>query len=301
MLIAAYVIAILFEIGMPIALAIFLRIKWGIPWRYFFYGALIFFLFQMITRVPAVQLIQLALTDQLRQSEVLQWAWLFALALTAGLFEEISRYLGYRYLVFGKSRSEVSNQLSAFSNQPSALSDQDSALSTQDPGLRTQDVNWTQNSPLTVWKKGVMYGLGHGGLESILLVGGLVLLSLINALVLTRMDPATIAALPPDQAEQVRQAQAIIENLAWWTPLLGAVERLFTVIVQIAFSILVLQAFVRNSLKWLYLAIAAHFLVDLIAVSSTRFIGAVWTEALIGVFALAALYLIFRLKPGPAS
>ena len=146
-----------------------------------------------------------------------------------------------------------------------------------------------------------MYGLGHGGLESMLLVGGLVLLSIINALVLTRMDPTTIAALPPDQADQVRQAQALFQNLPWWTPLLGAVERLFTIIVQVAFSILVLQVFIRNSLKWLYLAITAHFLVDMIAVSSVRYIGAVWTEAMIGVFALAALYLIFRLKPKSVS
>ncbi|MGI5837670.1 MAG: YhfC family intramembrane metalloprotease [Chloroflexota bacterium] len=295
LLIGAYVFAILFEIGMPIALALFIRWRWGVPWRYFFYGALIFFLFQLITRVPAVQLIQLALADQLQQSEAFQWGWLFVLALTAGLFEEIGRYLGYRYLVFGKSRSEVSDQLSAFSHQPSAVSDQLLELRTQNSEHRTSD------SPLTVWKKGVMYGLGHGGLESILLVGGLVLLSFINALVLTRMDPSTIAALPPDQAEQVRQAQAIFENLPWWTPLLGAVERLFTVIVQIAFSILVLQAFVRNSLMWLYLAIAAHFLVDLIAVSSVRFVGAVGAEVVIGVFALAALYLIFRLKPKPAT
>lgn len=72
-------------------------------------------------------------------------------------------------------------------------------------------------------------------------------------------------------------------------------------IVQVGFSILVLQAFVRNSLTWLYLAIIAHFLVNLVAVSSVRVVGAVGGEVVIGIFALAALYLIFRLKPRSIS
>ncbi len=274
MLIAAYLVAFLFEVGMPIALAVFVRRRLGVSWRYFWYGALIFFLSQIVTRIPLVRVLQFVLADQFRQSQALQWAWLVALALTAGLFEEIGRYLGYRYLVFRRSRSEVSRQLSA-------VGDQDPALD--------------------AWKKGVMYGLGHGGLESMLLVGGLVLLGLINGLVLSRMDPATIAALPSDQAEQVRQAQELFRTLPWWTPLLGAVERLFTIAVQVGFSILVLQAFLRDNVKWLYLAIGAHFLVDLVAVASNRFIGPVWTEAVIGVFALGALYLTFRLKPRPIA
>jgi len=34
------------------------------------------------------------------------------------------------------------------------------------------------------WSKGVMYGIGHGGLESMLLIGGLALATLINMQVL---------------------------------------------------------------------------------------------------------------------
>ena len=273
-LIAAYIVAILFEVGMPIALGIYANRRLGVSWRYFWYGALIFFLFQMVTRVPAVQILQATLADPLRSSAVLQWIWFLALAITAGLFEEVGRYLGYRHLVFrgdaGKLRREDA----------------------ETPAHGARD---------SAWRKGVMYGLGHGGLESMLLVAGLATLSLIQAVTIAKMDPAAVAILPPEQAEAVRQARAIFENISWWLPLLGAFERLAAVVIQVGFSILVLQVFLRGSIRWLYLAIGAHFLVDFAALASVRWFGAVWTEVLVGLFAVVAAYLILRLRPAPES
>ncbi len=278
-LIAAYVFAILFDVAFPIGLALCARRKLGASWRYFWYGALIFFLFQLATRVPAIQLLQPMLAGPLSRSPELMWVWLFTLALTAGLFEEGGRYLGYRYLIFRRSpglRTEDSGH--------SVLNPQSSVLS-------------PQSSSAEAWKKGVMYGLGHGGLESMLLVGGTALLSFVNALAVTRLDPATVAALPQDQATAVRQAQALFSSLAWWMPLLGAFERLCTVGIQVAFSLLVLQCFLRGSPRWLYLAIGAHFLVDFVTMVAAPRLGPVATEGVIALFALGALYLIFRLRP----
>lgn len=90
---------ILVIVAYPIGLAILARIKLGAGWRYFGYGALVFFFFQAVTRVPAVQLIQAAIAPQLATSPTLLWGWLAVLALTAGLFEEIGRYVGYRWLM----------------------------------------------------------------------------------------------------------------------------------------------------------------------------------------------------------
>lgn len=283
-LIAAYIVAILLEVGMPIALGIYAHRRLGVSWRYFWYGALIFFLFQMVTRVPTVQILQVALAEPLKNSVVLQWAWLFGLAITAGLFEEVGRYLGYRHLVFrgyaGKLRRE----------------------DTETPG-RGDAENPALGTRHSAWRKGVMYGLGHGGLESMLLVAGLATLSLIQAATIAKMDPAAIAILPPEQAEAVRRARAVFESIPWWLPLLGAFERLAAVVIQIGFSILVLQVFLRGSIWWLYLAIGAHFLVDFVAVASVRWLGPVGTEVLVGLFAVIAAYLILRLRPAtePAS
>jgi uncharacterized membrane protein YhfC len=125
--IAATVAAILFEIALPLVLAIVARRRLGVGWRYFGYGALIFFLFQMISRVPLVQVLQTLLAPQLRESFALRAAWVTVLALTAGLFEEVGRYVGYRWLMRREEKT---------------------------------------------WSKAVMYGLGHGGLESMVLIAG---------------------------------------------------------------------------------------------------------------------------------
>src|SRR5690242_19822700 len=128
-------IAAAFVILYPIALAIIAHRRLKVSWRYFGYGALIFFLFQIITRVPLVIWLQARLAPQLQASVTLRIAWLVGLALTAGLVEEIGRYVGYRWLMRREEKT---------------------------------------------WSKAVMYGIGHGGLESMLLVGGQLLLAIFN-------------------------------------------------------------------------------------------------------------------------
>ncbi|HET9221710.1 MAG TPA: hypothetical protein VFO07_04365 [Roseiflexaceae bacterium] len=58
------------------------RRRLGVGWRYFGYGVLILFLFQLISRVPLVQLAQTLMAPQLRESYALQMAWLAILAHT---------------------------------------------------------------------------------------------------------------------------------------------------------------------------------------------------------------------------
>jgi uncharacterized membrane protein YhfC len=87
---------VVFVIVYPLVLAVLAHRRLHVGWRYLAYGAIVFFVFQLATRVPAVQLIQAAIGEQLKASPVLMWTWLVLLALTAGLFEEVGRYLGYR-------------------------------------------------------------------------------------------------------------------------------------------------------------------------------------------------------------
>src|SRR5258707_136302 len=83
----------------PLVLALIARMRLKVTWRYFWYGALIFLVFQVITRVPLVSWLQSVLAPQLKASLPLQLGWITALALTAGLFEEVGRYVGYRWLM----------------------------------------------------------------------------------------------------------------------------------------------------------------------------------------------------------
>lgn len=255
-LVVAQVVAIAFAILYPLALALLVRRRLGVGWRYFGYGALIFFLFQLISRVPLMQLVQYFIAPQLQASHTLLIVWLVVAAITAALFEEIGRYIGYRWLMRGEEKT---------------------------------------------WPKAVMYGIGHGGIESILLVGGLMIIGLINMVVLSNIPLSTI---PEAQRAQVQAQLLALQNEPWWLPLLGAWERLWTLPIQIAFSVIVLQVFRRGSLRWLWLAIAAHTLVDLsvsvpavFSLQGTR--ATLLVEAIVTLCGIAALWVIWRLREKP--
>lgn len=257
--IAATITAICFEVLCPLALGILARRKLGAGWRYFFYGALIFFVFQIATRVPIVTLIGYGQAPAVQSSPAMLMLWLTFLAVTAGLFEEGGRWLGYRWLMGREEKS---------------------------------------------WNKAVMYGLGHGGLESIVLVGGGTLVSLLGIRMLSKVG---INALPQSQRETVAHQLAVLSSQPAWMPLLSAYERFWAIAIQVALSVIVLQVFRRGNLRWLWIAIAAHALVDFTSIVSLRLLGpehvttAFATEGLITVYGLIALGIIWTLRDQPAA
>jgi uncharacterized membrane protein YhfC len=146
------------------------------------------------------------------------------------------------------------------------------------------------------WKDAVGFGLGHGGLESAVLIGGLAAIGLINIVVLTRMDPSTLP-LTPEQLEQVRMAKVQVAALRWWEPLLGAYERTGAMVLHVGLSVLVLQRFLRNQRRWYWLAVGFHALANQATVLVMRAVGPIAAEGMITVFALIALWVILRLRP----
>lgn len=149
------------------------------------------------------------------------------------------------------------------------------------------------------WGRGLLAGAGHGGMEAIIL-GVLVLLGFIQLLSIRNIDLATV--VPIDQLELAKVQVAAYWSANWYDSLLGALERAFTIPFHIAASVLVLQVFTRKQMRWLWLAVGWHAVVDAGAVVAISTIGPYLTEALIGAFALLNLVIIFRLKqPEPVE
>ena len=256
-LVAASVSA-LFVIIYPLVLALLAHQRLKVSWRYFGYGALIFFLFQLISRVPIVTVLGNLLAPQLKASPILLYTWLAFLAITAGLAEEIGRYVGYRWLMGREEKT---------------------------------------------WSKAVMYGLGHGGLESMLLVGGLIILTIVNVVVLSSLNLNT---LPAAQHAQVVQQVNALNAQPLWTVFLGSWERLWTVPFHVAMSVIVLQVFRRNTLAWLWLAVGLHALLDGVTVFLPQILGAsisttLVTEAVVAIAGIISIWIIWRLRDHPEA
>lgn len=145
------------------------------------------------------------------------------------------------------------------------------------------------------WQEGVMYGIGHGGIEAILITGG----GVIGGLVMFATAPTLLAQLeqlPPDQAAAVQAQLDALANLRWWEPLLGGWERVAAMIFHTGASLLVLLGVLRRDLRLLGAAMLLHMAFNAAAVVMIQFTNVLATEAVITLVALFPLWLIFRLR-----
>jgi uncharacterized membrane protein YhfC len=154
------------------------------------------------------------------------------------------------------------------------------------------------------WRKAILMGAGHGGIEAII-TGLLVLVTFLQMLALRGADLSTL--VPPEQLELARQQVSAYWSSPWYMNFLGAVERIFTLPMHIALSVLVLQCFTRRQARWLVLAILWHAFVNAVAIVASRTwgvggMGGLAVEGLIGISALINLGIIFALRrPEPEA
>jgi uncharacterized membrane protein YhfC len=256
--VATFAVVILGEILVPLGLGYWITRRFGVSWRIFLVGAAGFIGVQIL-HTPLVLLIQGPLYLWLQgavggAAAVLAIMAVF-LGLLAGIFEEVGRYLIYRYW---------------FPRKHYALSREN----------------------------GLMFGAGWGGVESII-VALLVLSTFASYLVLSVLPPE-LAGVPDDPA-----ALAQVQALLALTPLdilPGLFERLMTITLQIAWSILVLVAVISRRPVLLAAAILWHATVDAVVVYLGQTAGILVTELVLALFAALGIAYLFwewrRLGPG---
>ncbi|NLA87609.1 MAG: YhfC family intramembrane metalloprotease [Clostridiales bacterium] len=211
--------AILAGVILPIGAGIWLSAKKKGYLKPVLLGAATFCVFQILTRIPLLQVILPDMLWYIIFSQTQPILYALFLAVTAALFEEGGRWLVMTLLM--KNRR------------------------------RTSD--------------GIAFGVGHGGIEAFYFLG-------IGA-VLLLLDPAQ---------------SFIPSNLLW-----GSFERICTIILHIAWSVMVLKSVAEKKPMWLLLAFLLHTVIDMAAVFMQQEGASVpMMEAVIGVFALMHLVYI---------
>ncbi len=138
------------------------------------------------------------------------------------------------------------------------------------------------------WKDGIAYGIGHGGIEA-LLIGGLGLVgSAITAVMMNDNSPL-LAATDPDKQQALLEAKKkLIEN-HWSIFLLGGIERVFAVVIHVALSIIVLHSVRTGKMIFLFYAIILHALLNVgAALYQKEILNIVTVEIIVFLFAVAA-------------
>jgi len=132
--------------------------------------------------------------------------------------------------------------------------------------------------------KGVMYGIGHGGGgESMIFIG----LTTLANFIIFKFFPSI---LPINIVPQ-------IEQMAWYMPLVGALERILAITIQIAFSVLIMYAFMSRKYYIIFVTIIFHVIVDLVAFYSNYKFGMWYSELSVFVFAIVGIVIIVLLRP----
>ena len=142
----------------------------------------------------------------------------------------------------------------------------------------------------TTAKAGVSYGLGHGGVEMMLLFGLTMISSFAMAVMINAGQTETLLSQVPAEAKDQLVTQIDqIKDASAGSFLLGLWERFSALILQVSLSILVWAA-ARKGGKWLWLfpaAILLHALVDGLAVILSKNAGVVAVELIILAMAVA--------------
>lgn len=241
-------ISLLITLIMPIVLVVVLCVKRKIHIMPVLVGAVVFTVFQSIIRIPALTIARQLSPDFAAFTNTPLWGGLF-LGLTAGLFEEFGRFIGYKV------------------------------------GLKKR----------TGWNDGLAFGLGHGGIEAITLTGLSFVNNIIYALMINTGNWGLIAnALPADQAKQLLDGMV---NTPSYMFLVGGMERIFAMTIQVALSILVLYAIRRRKFIYVLLAVLLHLIVDSPIIFLMQQTGIWGTEAYAMLCAVAsAVYIVCSRK-----
>jgi uncharacterized membrane protein YhfC len=213
----AMVITLIICFGLPIGLVIYFYKKEGIALVAVAVGALVFLVSQVLIRIPILSYLSTLQWYQEMAANLLIIA-LF-LSLTAGIFEEVGRYFGFKLF--------LKKHLS--------------------------------------WKNGVAFGIGHGGIEAIVLAGFAYINNLVYSFMINSGQFAeTIApALGPEMSAYFISQ---LTEMPFYMFLVAGLERAFTIVVHIALSLVVLLAVTKGKTIYLLYAILLHAAVNLPAV-----------------------------------
>lgn len=220
-----YLFALTSAVILPVAAAVFMALRYK-HIKAVLFGAACFIVFQVLTRIPLLQVVLPRWTEYILFQFSRPVLYLIFLSLTAGLFEEIGRYITMRLFL--------------------------------------------RHMPLT---GAVAFGIGHGGIEALLLAG-------INFIAI-----GITGAMP---INEITSPQFFM----------GGIERIFAMTVHTCLSVMVWRSLREGKVSLLVIAVVLHTLLNVIG-TYLMYLGmsAAVIEAPIGLFAgLLLLYTIFTVR-----
>jgi len=136
--------------------------------------------------------------------------------------------------------------------------------------------------PQRTWSRVVLFGLGYGAVQAVVLAALPSFVDLGNAVLLPQLNPYTLG-LTLRETMDMLAAQREVATMETWRPLLGSLESTVLVALQTGLSVLVLQVFSRARRVWLLYAGTLHT-----AGQASLLLGTVYLQPWLGLLGLSA-------------
>ena len=121
------------------------------------------------------------------------------------------------------------------------------------------------------YRTGLTYGAGHGGIESIFIVG---------------LNVFTIGVILITNPNSLGEMQLLaINSSPWYLPLIGAYERIMAMIIQFSLSIMVLETIRQKKINYLLLAITIHMAINYLSITAVSY-SVLYAEMVVTGFAI---------------
>lgn len=141
---------------------------------------------------------------------------------------------------------------------------------------------------------GLAHGIGHGGIEAIVLVT----LTYINYLVYAFMInngsfQDLINANVGTTQEQLIMVRDILIDTKSYIFIIAGIERVLAIILHIGLSVLVMYGICSKNKKYFLIVLGIHFLVDFVVVMLVHYLDSlIWAEVFMLFVAIAMFYLV---------
>lgn len=139
----------------------------------------------------------------------------------------------------------------------------------------------------------VMYGVGHGGAEAILIVGVTCINNLLTSFMINsgQMEQTLTATQDGPGKELALESLSVL----WTTPgyqfFLAGVERISAIVLQICLSYLIYRAVKLGKRQFYFIAFVIHFLVDVLTILLSNLVSVVLLEVVL--FAVVVMLAIW--------
>ncbi|MDD5163173.1 MAG: YhfC family glutamic-type intramembrane protease [Candidatus ainarchaeum sp.] len=268
LVILSFAIAVLVEICVPLIIGYWLVKRFKVPWKLFGLGVL-FFIIVQILHTPFVVLAQTPFSQWV-QSIAPDKIFLLAgisifLGLMAGLFEEVGRFLVFKYF---------------FKRQKIDLKKENAFLF---------GAGWGGIESIAV------------GIILLLTMFSYMVAAPLTGQNIADINAAYGGQLTQEQVDAITKQNEALINLSPFDTFVGMFERLMTFAIQIAFTLMVFASVVTSKKKWLIIAIIFHTVLDALAVFTGQLYGVLIAEVIVFICAVIALLYIKKEWPGLAK